>query len=161
MLAIVILNSVRRDDGIYFHILVPHRLHNHPFALHFFEFSKRVVLRLESLDEGVTIAVEILPDRILNALINVVIRNLEAFFFERLNDQLPIDQILESGGAGFFDFCEQLLTPELLAEQLFFGSGQVAHFRKGNDIGDVIAFDDGSDAINHFGFSRQCSATER
>ncbi len=86
MLAIVILNSVRRDDGIYFHILMPHRLHNHPFALHFFEFSERVVLRLESLDEGVAIAVEIFPDHVLNALIEEVIRNLEAFFFERLND---------------------------------------------------------------------------
>ena len=37
--------------------------------------------------------------------------------------ELAIDQILESGGAGFFDFLDQLLAPELLAEQLFFGSG--------------------------------------
>src|SRR5207248_11571034 len=43
MLAIVILNPVRLDVCIEFHLLVPHRLHYHPGSLHFCDISYSVV----------------------------------------------------------------------------------------------------------------------
>src|SRR6476620_12785752 len=149
MFAIVILYLVRRNDGVDFHIFVPHCRHNHFFGLELSKFPKSKSLSLQRSNKGVAIAVEVLANNILYPLVEVVIGNLVAFFFERLNDALAVDQILEGFGARLLDFVGKLLAPILVAQKLFLWGGHASHL----GIGDDIIIDDGGDAINDFGFS--------
>ena len=91
------MGRARRDlrwagDQIAFHILTAHGLDDHAVRLHRLELAEGVILRLQCLDEGIAIAAEVFLDDIAQALIDVVIGDLEILFLERLDDQLTIDR---------------------------------------------------------------------
>ena len=59
---------------------------------------------------------------------------LYSFFLKFLDDQLPVDQIVECSKASFLDLIDQFLAGELLAQRLFARSGDFLHLRKSNDV---------------------------
>ncbi len=102
------------------HVLAPHRLHDHFLGLHLFEFADRVVLRLQRLDKGIAVAAEILPDDFVHPFFNVMIGNLIALLFERLDNQLPIDQVLAGPlRRGSLILVSKLFAGGLRTQQLF------------------------------------------
>ena len=52
----------------------------------------------------------------MHPLIHEVIRNLEILFFERLNDELTVDQIFEGRLASFLDLLAKLVPGVLRAQ---------------------------------------------
>src|SRR4029079_5639208 len=114
-------------------------------------------LGLQGLDKGVAIAVKVLANNLLDPLVEVVVGNLVALFFECLNDELAVDQILEGCGACLRDFLGQLFAAVLLAQEPFLGSGNASHLGIGNNITArcTVQADDSGDAIKDFGLSGQ------
>ena len=88
-------------------------MHDHSFGLHLFEFAQRVVLRLERPDERVAITAERLANYIVHPFFHVMIWNLIIFFFERLDDELSIYQILQRRTPRVLDLGRKIVTGRL------------------------------------------------
>ncbi len=123
----------------------------------FLNSAQRIILRLERLDEGLTIAAEIVPDDIVHSLLNEIVGKFELFLGKRLHNQLAIDQILERGIPGRLDLLRQLLPLELRMQQSLARPGKPAHLR----VGDDIAVHDGRDAVNNLALGRERALAER
>src|SRR6476619_6178784 len=93
MFPVVFVDLCRRNNGIRPYVLAAHCSHNDFFHLLLFELAQRVVLRFEGFDKRVAVATKRFVNDLIYSLIHDVIRDFEAFFFERLNNEPPIDQI--------------------------------------------------------------------
>ncbi|MEY2480727.1 MAG: hypothetical protein QOI04_1654, partial [Verrucomicrobiota bacterium] len=88
---------------------------------------------------------EIVANDIVDPLVHEMLRKFEFFLVERLDDELAIDEVLESGTPGGLDLLVQFLAVILRPEQAFPRRREPAHLRVGNNI----AIHDGSDAIDN------------
>ena len=84
--------------------MAAHRSDNNFFHLFLFELTQRIVLRLKRFDKCVAVTAKRFPDDLLYSHVHEVIRNLEAFFFECLNDEPPINQVFYCELAEFRQF---------------------------------------------------------
>ena len=110
---VILVHFRRRSDAVELDIFASHRLDDNFLGLYLFEFAHGEVLGFERFNEGIAVAAEILPENFVDSLFDEMIRNLKVVFFKRLNDQLAIDQILECGLAGLFNFFDELVAAEL------------------------------------------------
>ena len=86
MLLVIFLDFNGRGDAVQFHVFASHRLNAHFIHLHLFELTLGIVLRLKGLDERVAVPPKVRPDDFVDAVLNEMVRDLEVFFFERLQD---------------------------------------------------------------------------
>ncbi len=150
VLAVIFLHLGRRDDEVGCHVLGPHRLHDDLLPLQIAEFRHRIFLRLHRLDEGVTVATEVVFDHLVHPLVDEVRRNRELLLVESLDDELAIDQVLERRFPQLGDFVHQLLAGILRAEQALARFDDFSHL----GIGDDFVIHDRCDAIDRFRAAR-------
>ena len=113
---VIFVHFCGRSDGVELDVLTPHRLDDHFLGLHLFELAHCEILGLERFDEGVPIPAEIGANNIVHPVLHEMVRNLVVFFFERLNNELAIDQILKCGLAHFLHLFDELIAIELGAQ---------------------------------------------
>ena len=119
MFPVVFVDLCRRNNGIRFYVLAAHRSHNDFFHLLLFELAQRVVLRFERFDKRVAVATKRFVNDLIYSLIHDVVRDFEAFFFECLNHEPPIDEVFYCELAQFLHFFLQFIPGVLLAEHAF------------------------------------------
>ena len=104
MFPVVVVDLCRRNNGVGLYVLAAHRSHNDFFHLLLLKLAQCVVLRFERFDKRVAVATKRFLKNLLDSLVHEVIRDFEAFFFERLNYEPPIDQIFYCSLAQFRQF---------------------------------------------------------
>ena len=115
---IVVLDLLRGDDDFVADVARTHLINDHPLALLLLELFEGAVFGPQGLGEGDAVSAELPPDALPNLVIDVGFGEGIPLLFELIEDELPIDQLLE--------LVIQYLRPP--GEVLLFGGGGAASY---------------------------------
>ena len=145
VLVVVALDCARREHWLVLHLARTHGLDDDFVLLHLADAVEREALRGDGAHEGRLVPAEILADDRVHTVVNRVGRDLALHFFELLQDELAVNEVVQRADADLLDARGEFRAGVVRLERIFQRVREFEDLEKR----DHVVIHHGGDGVEH------------